>query len=97
MNRIDAVKMLLEKGANIDARNMVGKTALHVAKQGGHKDTVESLLAKGADPGPPQFPVITGDYLGEKKPGIINHKKYQLLLHRWRTTCFITRRPIILP
>lgn len=45
----EAVKLLLEKGANIHNRHKDGSTALHGAAFLGHIDTVKLLLEKGAD------------------------------------------------
>jgi len=40
---------LLDKGADINTRNHLGETALHLAAFGGHSETVELLLEKRAD------------------------------------------------
>ncbi len=40
---------LKEKGAKIDANDATGSTALHIATQNGHTDTVAYLLAQGAN------------------------------------------------
>ena len=45
----EAVKLLLEKGANINNRHRDGSTALHSAAFLGHVETVKLLLEKGAD------------------------------------------------
>jgi ankyrin repeat protein len=45
---VDAAKVLLDKGAKIDAKAVGGTTPLHVAAQAGCMDMVNLLLAKGA-------------------------------------------------
>jgi Tol biopolymer transport system component len=47
-----------------------GGTPLHFATAAGHNEIVDILLAKGADNSPRKFPVMKGDYLGMKKPGL---------------------------
>jgi uncharacterized protein len=41
--------LLLERGANVNAKGVFGGTALHWAAINGHKDTVAFLVARGAD------------------------------------------------
>jgi len=43
------VRLLLEKGANIEARDNTGRTALHWAAERGREEVVQLLLDKGAD------------------------------------------------
>lgn len=43
------VKALLERGANVNDRSMLGGSALHVACLHGHERVVRVLLARGAD------------------------------------------------
>lgn len=43
------VQMLLEYGADVNARDMLKMTALHWAVERCHKDSVSILLAHGAD------------------------------------------------
>ena len=45
---LDAVKMFVEAGADIDAQNDLGNTALHYAAQTGATRIVEYLVSKGA-------------------------------------------------
>jgi ankyrin repeat protein len=45
----EAVKLLLAKGSDVNAKTNDGKTALFFAARGGYKEVVELLLAKGAD------------------------------------------------
>jgi uncharacterized protein len=43
-------RLLLDRGADVDARQQAGYTALHAAAQHGDAQLVEVLLARGADP-----------------------------------------------
>jgi ankyrin repeat protein len=47
--RTDNVRLLLDKGADVNARTDNGQTPLMVAAKSGKKDTVKFLLEKGAD------------------------------------------------
>eukprot|EP00386_Alphamonas_edax_P007983 GDKI01026324.1.p1 GENE.GDKI01026324.1~~GDKI01026324.1.p1 ORF type:complete len:327 (+),score=80.09 GDKI01026324.1:109-1089(+) len=42
-------RMLLNRGADINARNQLQETPLHIASRYGHTDTVRLLLERGAD------------------------------------------------
>src|SRR5947208_14345031 len=44
-----AVKALLDKGADVNAKSEIGITALWIAATKGHRDVVELLLAARAD------------------------------------------------
>ena len=46
----ETVALLLEAGANINATNAFGQTALWSAAMNGHADVIALLLARGADP-----------------------------------------------
>jgi hypothetical protein len=46
---VDAVKALLRSGADVDAQNMYGFTAVHFAVLHGNVDVLEALIAAGAD------------------------------------------------
>ena len=46
---VELVEMLLNNGANVNAKNSYGVTALHIASREGHTDIVAMLLEKGAD------------------------------------------------
>ncbi|MEZ0222961.1 MAG: ankyrin repeat domain-containing protein [Alphaproteobacteria bacterium] len=45
----DVVDKLMAKGANVNAKGLLRRTALNVAAEGGHNDIVEALLKNGAD------------------------------------------------
>ena len=45
----EVVKMLLEKGADVNAKNTKGWTALMIASLRGQTEVVKNLLEKGAD------------------------------------------------
>jgi len=49
MDRTDIVKLLLDRGANIDVKNKYGCTPLTLASGRGHLNTVGLLLSRGAD------------------------------------------------
>lgn len=66
----NVIEVLMTEGANLDLRNYEGKTALHLAEDRDHSEIVNFLFSKGAGNSPPQFPVLTGEYLGMKKPGL---------------------------
>lgn len=41
---IKIIKLLIEKGANVNAENKEGTTPLHVAAKKGHAETVKALI-----------------------------------------------------
>lgn len=66
--RTDAARMLIEKGAPLDARTLMGQTAYNVALERGMKAVSGMLAEKGAETSGIQFPLLQGDYLGQKPP-----------------------------
>ncbi len=46
---IEAVKLLIANGTDVNARDKDGETPLHEASSGGYKEIIELLIAKGAD------------------------------------------------
>jgi ankyrin repeat protein len=66
--RTDAARLLVAKGAPLDARTLMGQTAYNVARERGMEPVAALLAAKQADTSGIRFPVLTGDYLGQKPP-----------------------------
>ena len=46
---IEAVKQYLDDGADVNTKDEVGRTPLHVAARKGHKEIAKLLIAEGAD------------------------------------------------
>jgi hypothetical protein len=61
---------LVSLRAKLNIKNNEGWTPLHFAEYEGHKQVAELLILKGAKQNPPPFPVLKGEYLGQKKPGL---------------------------
>jgi ankyrin repeat protein len=66
----DVILFLLDKGADINARNTLGQTPYNVAQEREDYDLVKVLRYSGADTSAPQFPRMSGSYLGRTKPGL---------------------------
>jgi ketosteroid isomerase-like protein len=66
--RTDAARILIEKGAPLDARTAMGQTAYNVARERKMEAVATLLAGKGADLSDIRFPVLEGDYLGQKPP-----------------------------
>jgi len=63
------VKWFIKKGADLNLRTTGGNTPYNLALEANKTDVANFLKAIGADQSPQQFPELTGDYLGQKKPG----------------------------
>ena len=63
------VEWFIKKGADINTRTTDGNTPYNLALEAKKTDVVDYLKAVGADQSPQQFPELSGDYLGQKKPG----------------------------
>jgi ankyrin repeat protein len=66
--RAEAARVLIERGAPIDARTVMGQTAYNVAMERNMEAAAALLAEKGADKSDIRFPVLEGDYLGQKPP-----------------------------
>jgi ankyrin repeat protein len=62
---------LIEKGADVNAANELGSTPVSVAVREGHQEVADLLIAKGANKEFLRQPVLEGDYLGQKNPGLV--------------------------
>ena len=66
--RTDAARILIERGAPLDARTVAGQTAYNVAQERAMEAVAALLADKGADKSAVRFPILEGDYLGQKPP-----------------------------
>jgi ankyrin repeat protein len=66
--RIEMMDRLIARGANVGARTAMGQSPLNVADERKHEKARALLIEKGAKDTPIQFPVLEGDYLGQKPP-----------------------------
>lgn len=67
--RLEAVEGLIEKGADFEIRTIMGQSPLNVADERKYDNIRALLIAKEAEDKPIQFPVLEGDYMGQKPPG----------------------------
>ncbi len=66
--RTDAARILIGKKAPLDARTVMGQTPYNVAVERKMEAAAGLLAEKGADTSDMRFPVLEGDYLGQKPP-----------------------------
>jgi len=63
------VRFLISQGADINARSISGRSPLNLAEEFERKAIIKVLRQNGANPDPIKFPKMTGQYMGQKKPG----------------------------
>jgi ankyrin repeat protein len=63
------VEWFIKKGADLNARTIDGHSPYNLAVEAKNTDVINFLKTIGADQSPQQFPELTGDYLGQTKPG----------------------------
>ena len=68
---LNVAEILLKNGADINDRSVSGLTPYNLADKFGHLEVYEFLKSKGADISDQKFPVLTGNYLGQKEPDTI--------------------------
>ncbi len=66
--RLEAVRILIERGTPLNLRTIMGQTAYNVALERKMEAVAGLLAEKGADKSDIRFPVLEGDYLGQKPP-----------------------------
>jgi ankyrin repeat protein len=66
---LQAIKSLLKKDPDINARTPDGKTAYNLAQEAKRAEVVDYLKSAGADQAPPRFPELRGDWMGQPEPG----------------------------
>lgn len=67
--RAEVLRALIDRRAPLDARTAMGQTAYNVAVEREMAAAASLLAEKGADRSDIRFPVLEGDYLGQKPPG----------------------------
>ena len=67
--RLQAAALLIEHGARLNERTLAGETPYNLAVAEKNDDVAKLLRSKGAGRRPPVFPVLKGEYMGQKKPG----------------------------
>lgn len=65
----EMVNLLINYGAELDARSSDGGTPIHYARAAKNQVVRDLLIAKGAKELPRNFPKYSGKYLGAKPPG----------------------------
>ena len=67
--KLNVVKTLVKNNAKIDIKSFLGKTPLHFAVKNSFNEVAGYLSKKNAIKNKYKFPVLKGEYLGQKKPG----------------------------
>ena len=75
--KAETLKVLSENGADLNSKSYLGKTPLQFAENEGHEEAVEILISEGAEKKEYRFPVLKGEYLGQKKP-VLNPEVFGL-------------------
>jgi ankyrin repeat protein len=68
-DRLEVVKLLIETGSDINAKTPLGESPFYLALTENKKDVVDLMVSLGADQNIPVMTNLSGEYLGQKKPG----------------------------
>jgi len=66
----EIARLLLNRGADINAKNKISWTALSFAEFADRKKMIERLIEMGAERRSPHLTDLSGDYFGQKRPGL---------------------------
>jgi ankyrin repeat protein len=67
--RLQAAALLLKHGANLNELTLAGETPYNLAVAENNTEVAALVKSHGAGQGPPLFPELKGEYLGQKRPG----------------------------
>ncbi len=68
-NQKIAAEFLISRGIDLNSRTLSGKSAYNIAEENDNGNVLKLLKNKKADPSPQDFPVLRGNYLGQRIPG----------------------------
>ena len=67
---LEIARLLLNRGADINAKNKISWTALSFAEFADRNEMIERLIEMGAERRSPHLTDLSGDYFGQKRPGL---------------------------
>jgi ankyrin repeat protein len=67
--RMETAELLVDEGAALDARTFSGRTPFNLAEARDHIAVAQFLAERGAVQEPVRFPVLSGEYMGQERPG----------------------------
>lgn len=69
-NHFEIVEFLIQLGADINTRNIMGQSAYNLADFCKFDEIKNFLLSKNVDTDPQKFPLLESKYLGQEEPGL---------------------------
>nr|NQU91707.1 ankyrin repeat domain-containing protein [Bacteroidota bacterium] len=67
--RLEVAQLLIDNGSDINAKTPIGETPLFLARLENKNEIIDLLISVNADQNPPGLTQLTGEYLGQNKPG----------------------------